>query len=67
MGHRDRLRPAVYLKLRKDALEVRGDGLRADDELGGDFRLRPPLSKHPQDLLFARGEPVSHRILIGYE
>ena len=58
---RDSLGATVHAELREDVLDVRADGLRAEDEIVGDLPLRLALREEAEDLLLARAE----RLLVG--
>ena len=44
------------LELREDRRDVVADGLLAEEELGGDLCVRPPLGEQLQDLELSVGE-----------
>jgi hypothetical protein len=60
--NRDRLGAAVHAELAEDALDVRGDGLRADEELVGDVALRVTFGEQAEHGQLAPGQ--SERLLI---
>ena len=54
IGDRDRLRTAAHAELREDVLEVRADGLLADEELLRDVVRGEPRRQQPEHLALAR-------------
>src|SRR3954447_11664272 len=53
-------RPArADAELGEHLLEVPFDGARAEEELGADLRVRPPVAREPGDVLLLRGELVA--------
>ena len=63
VGERNRLGAAVDAKFAENALDVRGDRLRADRQLDGDVGLAASLGQEPKDFAFALGQvlPVDTR------
>jgi hypothetical protein len=53
---RDRLGSAVDAELADDVLEVRRDGLRAENEVGGDLLGIVPCGQHGQHFPFSLGQ-----------
>ena len=55
-SERDCLRPGVNAELGQDVLDVRGDRLRADDELRRDLALSAAIGEEAEDLALAWAE-----------
>ena len=55
-SERDCLRPGVHAELGQDVLDVRGDSLRADDEIRRDLTLSAAVGEEAEDLALAWAE-----------
>ena len=67
MSERDSLRPAMDTELFEDVLDVRCDGLLADDELTRDLALVEALCKEAEDLVFTFRQDGRRNRSSGYQ
>jgi hypothetical protein len=65
MRGRDRLGAAVDPELHEDVLDVRGDGLRADDEPLGDLPLIHAVREESEHLALSRRQEYDARRCLG--